>query len=374
MRFRWFAAAISALMLAAGSALLLPSPAMVVRASPDAQPKLVRPPVAPVSSWGRKFNPEGLVPESGFRAFYFDRTAQVTKAFEEHADTVAVKYAWDELHGINSEAFAAYWVGMVEAQDAGPQQFDVSLSWSRARIFVNGTLVREAGGNASFEAMLKPGANLIEVEYINNWHTTEFKLTIGGARKLIARKDVRAALETLRRKPGAVHYVGLYESDNRDTSVAVKLLPGARDAVLWLDSYEAIDWRIDPSDDIAAVVVSSYSPGSRVVNAGSIPVFDVKDGFRLYSATPTGCDCAGSMFHCESDTSIIGVAEGLRQSVGLPLAGYAVQYAATRVVTAPYGEQARSQVQTAVEATRRKAAECKARLNPDFDSMFGKDG
>ncbi len=366
----WAVVVLLLIVLGVGAPQLVPVKAVVANTVTGSVPRLIKPPVEPASAWGKELNPEGLVYTDGFRVFYFDRTTAAKRAFEDRSETIAIKYAWDELHGISSEAFAAYWVGLVEAEKAGPQKIDFSLSWSRARVFVNGKLVQEAGRNGSFTADFRRGPNLIEVEYINNWHTTEFKLTLGEMRPRVPLAEVGAALRRLDRGFSGVHYIGLYESDNRDTSVVVKLSPGARKAVLWLDSHEAIDWRIDPGDDIAAIVIASYSPGSRAVNAGDIPIVEVEKGFRLYHAAPTGCSCAGARYYCENSDTVVNLAARMQQASGLRLTDYAVNYNAAAVVSAPFDAPVKARIDAAAEANERKRAECDARQNPDFDSVF----
>lgn len=360
--------------LLTGFSIATAEPAYVVSAFDEEKKppkKQVRPPVSPASSWGKELNRSGLVYSSGFKAYYFDRTNAPISAFEHFSDTVAVKYAWDELHGINSEKFAAYWVGLVQAERAGPQDIAVSMSWSKARIFLNGEMVYDGGGKKSFPVTFRKGANLLEVEYINNWHTTEFKLTIASGVPRIPISHVGAALGSLDRSFSGIHYVGLYESKTRDTTVTVGIPEKARDAVVWLDSYEAIDWQLEQPDRVAAIFVASYSPGSRVVNAGQIPVFEVERGFGVRSVGRPGCSCSGAGFRCESKNDLGDLSAQLKKLSGYAIESFGVTYAAARVVTEPVDEVAKRQIDAAKQLIEQKRAQCEAQREPDFDTMFG---
>ena len=356
-----------------GLSVAAAGPAYVVTAfEDDARPpkKHVRSPVKPASSWGEQLNPGGQVYPNGFKAFYFDRTKETISAFEHYSDTVAVKYAWDELHDISSDAFAAYWVGLVHADAAGSKEIAVSMSWSKARVFLNGELIYDGGGKKSFPASFRKGANLLEVEYINNWHTTEFKLTVGSGEPKIPMTHIGAALKSVDRPLGGIHYVGLYESSNRDTTVSVRLPAKASNAVVWLDSYEGIDWNVDQPEKVAAIFIASYSPGSRVVNAGKIPVFQVERGFGVRSVGKPGCHCSGAGFHCENKDDLADLTAQMKQLTGYGVESFGVTYSAAHIVTEPIDKVAQTRIEAAKKLVEQQKAKCEAKREPDFDTMF----
>ena len=221
------------------------------------------------SSWGQRLNPTGAIPSRGFKAIYFDREVPGTVVFQENVDSIAIKYAWADFHQIDSPNFAAYWVGKLSFSAPATKQFSVSQSWAKSRIFVDGVVVFDASNQSeTFTHEFSPGEHVIEVEHINNWHTVEYKVTIEDVVDKLTESQLKDRLAASSAKPANVYYVGLYESGRKDSTVDVAVPDRSQPAVLWLASYEAIDWNVDALHPGSTVVVSSHSPGSRVRGSG----------------------------------------------------------------------------------------------------------
>ncbi|WP_169053575.1 hypothetical protein [Alteraurantiacibacter aquimixticola] len=330
----------------------------------------VTPPVAPVSSWGRDMNPGGRVPACGFAAFYFDRANLGAGSHRHHVNSIAINYSWDDLHGISSESFAAYWVGLVHFDMPGMQTIAINQGRSSARIFIDGQLVYQGNDAETLSIDISEGTHLVEVEYINNWHTTEFKVTLGGSGSVIAREDVGTFIDRHATSSAPVYYIGLYESDARDTRVDVHLPANARNAVVWLDSYEAIDWVIHSSAPVAAAIIASHSPGSRVAGVEANRVAGIGRGLRVTSEGTRGCHCTAGRFHCEGESGLDDVATELGTLTGRGMAGYAVAYSARQVSITPWTNGMLARIQAREQAVLREANQCRALANPDFDTMF----
>src|SRR5688500_15384378 len=97
---RWLLILLIAMALAPLSAQVLQSEVTYTQA-----PDRIR------SHWGRRLNPTGAIPDRGFRAIYISRDNPGQVVFQEHVDSIAIKYAWSDFHQIDSQRFAAYWVG-----------------------------------------------------------------------------------------------------------------------------------------------------------------------------------------------------------------------------------------------------------------------
>lgn len=332
-------------------------------------PGQVRPPFTPVSSWGKKLNPSGMVPDRGFKVFYFDRNSQAAM-FEHHVGSVAIKYAWDELHGIDSGAFAAYWVGRLSFDTSGPRQIAISQSWAKARIFVDGRLIYDGGGSEVITHDFSAGDHLLEVEYINNWHTVEFKVTVDETARRHSREEIGHLLATGEFGTSYVYYVGLYESGRGDASVDVRLPRTDRPVIVWLDSYEAIDWNISPSDGIAAAVIASSSPGARIESGAPGKVYHAERGFGVRSREISGCHCTAGHYHCENNGDLGQVERELQRMGGLRLAGAAVHYSAADLEIEPWSAAAAAEVRLRRAATERARNQCSDNADPDFDTLL----
>ncbi|MDO7842345.1 hypothetical protein [Sphingomonas immobilis] len=319
------------------------------------------------SGWGRKLNPTGAVPNEGFRAFYINRDDPGRLIFQEDVDSIAIKYAWADFHNINSPQFAGYWVGRVRVPRTMSKQISVSLSWSKARIFVDGEPVFDGGGNKSFTHEFSKGDHIVEVEFANGWHTTEFKVTIEDPVETVPAASASDYIGDA--ESGArLAYVGLYESAAKDTSVTVNVPATGRPVVLWLTSYEAIDWTIVSADPVK-VFVSAYTPGSRVQGRRVKRVVHVERAVSIYSETKR-CSCSGGFYHCEGNQDLDNVAESLRSVTGMTLSGYAVKYSAAEVTVQPYGQSDRSGILDQRAAGDAAREQCQRKANPDFDKLM----
>lgn len=96
----------------------------------------------------------------------------------EHVGTIKAKYSWDNFKNIPSEDFAAYWAGKIQIRRAGYYRFRMKLGWASARILVNRHRIYEGGKDLTPRVWLEPGSYTLEVEYLNNWHTTDFELAL----------------------------------------------------------------------------------------------------------------------------------------------------------------------------------------------------
>ena len=96
----------------------------------------------------------------------------------EHVGTIKAKYSWDNFKNIPSEDFAAYWAGKIQIRQAGYYRFRMKLGWASARILVNRHRIYEGGKDLTPRVWLEPGSYTLEVEYLNNWHTTDFELAL----------------------------------------------------------------------------------------------------------------------------------------------------------------------------------------------------
>lgn len=320
------------------------------------------------SKWGKKLNPSGAVPNRGFKAIYFDRSAPGKVVFQENVESIAIKYAWADFHRIDSPRFGGYWVGKLNFDAPATKQISVSQSWSKSRILINGQIVFDGGDSgATFTHRFAPGEHVVEVEFINNWHTTEYKVTIEDERVKLEPEQIAAHLSRAG-KPSALYYAGLYESSAKDTSVSVTLPPSRKRAVLWLTSYEAIDWHVRSSGPVT-VIVSSYAPGSRVRGSGVTEVAHVDRSMSISRVSET-CSCSAGHFHCEQNEDLAQVAEELRSVTGLALTGYAVRYSAAQLAMQPYGKTIAARI---LDRRSKREAErkiCEAKANPDFDKLM----
>ena len=315
--------------------------------------------VKAVSDIGAKLNPSSEAPASGFKAIYYERQSPERVVFEETVPNIAIRYAWSEFHGIDSPNFAAYWVGKLSFAAPAIKQISVSQSWAQTRIYIDGKVVfQNANQKQAFTYRFEPGDHVVEVEFANAWHTVEYKVTIDDVVELSTAASLSSFFRQYKMNAPELYYVGLYESAASDLTVDVAMPDTKTPVVLWLDSYGPIDWNITSKNKIAAVVVASYSPGSRAIGATTDHSFKTKDWIGVH-AEGKRCACNGGSFYCENKIDLFDVANKLTDITGLKLSGYAMNYKAEAVTIAPFDDAARSLVQKTRLATSDIQNTCK---------------
>lgn len=257
-------------------------------------------------TWQGRYHGNAEIPVGKFQAYYINANQPVIALSKPIVDAVAIKYAFAELLNIKSEDFAGYWIGYVEVPDAGVMNLNISQGWSEAKVFLNKHQVYSGKDKARVPLRLEAGKYLMEVQYFNHWHTTEFSASLTPERKPLSPLQLADALKAQREAGVGVQFVGVYESGRRDTSLPLDL-NFRSPQVLFLSSYEAVRWRLNASDavrQVKAVIISSYSPGSdlQLPENFTVPLYYLDRQYGNYPAPPD-CRCTGKNWHCEGSSN-----------------------------------------------------------------------
>jgi len=169
----------------------------------------------PETTWGEHFNPTKLVPDQGFLAFYFDSSKPTQLVHPVQVKNISIKYNGNDFRGIHSSNFGAYWVGVITTHEPETLEIIADEGWNDFRVIIDGSIVQKHSrgtGPATLAKVttrvqqrtyrapgeeivilpesidkqypksqagnplvsLTPGEHLIEIELLNNWHTTNF--------------------------------------------------------------------------------------------------------------------------------------------------------------------------------------------------------
>ena len=133
------------------------------------------------------------------------------------------------------------------------------------------------------------------------------------------------------------NYIGVYESDNKDNSVTLKLKESKYPAVLLLQSHRAVVWKIDNSAkvDIKAIVINSSTPESEVrgETKGIKIIYSQRAVGHGYSSglpdqkRKKECKCIVGHYTC-SETRAFG-ANDIPSKFAQKASGFSGKYAAT---------------------------------------------
>ncbi len=326
-------------------------------------------------TWGSKLNPTGKVPKQGFSAYYLNTNNPGTVISKAEVKSIGINYSYSDFHDINSKDFGAYWVGKTTVDQATIKTITVSQSWAKTRLLINGAIVYEGGSDQEIQVQFEPGEYLIEVEYVNNWHTTEFSVNFLDTVKKLSLSEIGKELQKQISGKYAVYYAGVYESKSQDLGIDVNVGRIDGPMVLFLSSYSTINWNINNTHkaDIKAIVYGSYSPGTRVT--GDIPasalLLNSKKRLGNYRKQ-ANCRCTGgSRFHCEG-SSIMPTIKSLESLTKNKVAGFSGAYS-TSAIPIPQEKiepSFMSELERAEEEKQRARLACEKGANPDFESLL----
>lgn len=199
---------------------------------------------------------------------------------QEETPYPSVNYSWNDLLNIDSYNFHGVWEGELEILDSNaPINANFDVSWSDVSFFLDGELIEKwNNSNRVIPLSLEKGVHQVRVEYHNHWHTTGFNVSFTDYSKLTV--DTAAAeIKPLVSDDTKVASVGVYESNTLYNEITVTVPESSGSIMLFLASYNAVNWVINnPSKTkIAGVVLRSYGPGSTVQKGGDISVYEVSD-------------------------------------------------------------------------------------------------
>lgn len=316
------------------------------------------PPYSPGSTWGVRLNPAGTIFASGFRAFYFDRTDPSVGVVERAVEDIWISDTRTEFHGIEADRLGAYWVGQVDFSKETVQRVNLNMGRASARLYIDGRLIYEAARNHSLDYKFAKGRHLIEVDFVNRWHSTDFAMTISEPHPVLGRRAIAATLADLPATDYDLYYVGTYDdSSTEGAGTVVRLPPSRRPAILWLDSYDPVDWLVDARGRAARVIVASHEPGARVDGTDLIDVVSTREAIGIRSESRGRCDCIRGYFHCSDDQSIGSAARTLKGR--RDIAGYSVGEDAAEMDIQPYNARSLERLHRANAEIERQERICR---------------
>lgn len=295
-------------------------------------------------TWAQMLNPDGDIPETGFKAIYFSRgSVFFPKVLVEHTDSIAVNFGRRGPNRISAKRFAGYWVGKLSFDKPAIQTISVS-GGGKARIRIDGVSVYESSKSyKQFNHEFSSGQHVIEVEYINTWHTIDFKVSLTDTRTPMPRTELAALLENMGLEHASLYYVGLSAPSTKDFTLEVDTSSFFGPVVLWLDSYDAVDWKVTGDNEVAAVILSSLQGGTSV-SGERIGEILYPDTYIGVSRLSHNCACHRTHLHCQNKNDLLDAADTLLESTGLELSGFQVSLNPDRVSFQPFDQQVVAQL------------------------------
>lgn len=328
------------------------------------------------STWGKYLNPKNKIPTNKFKAFYINTNKPKELIASEIVDKVSINYAWDKFHAIKSEDFGGYWVGNFTYEKESPIEISVSQSWSKTRVIIDGIVIYEGGSNTKVPYTFKKGKHKIEVEYVNNWHTTGFMVTMQPKTKTYNQQELKAALSKHTSKNSEVMFAGVYESSEKDQSIELILAKHKKPIVLVLSSYDAVNWKIKNTKNvkIEAIIYSAYKPGVEVKGdfSKSLPILAYTGRVGSYDIKKR-CSCinGGANFHCEGSSAEETISR-VESLTGKKMVGFSGKYStdALLVPNVLITDKKKKEFKNDNLKIEQQRTECGKKSNPEFEKMF----
>jgi hypothetical protein len=330
------------------------------------------------TTWGTQLNPKNIIPTNKFKAFYINTNKPKKVIASEEMNRISINYAYNYFHNINSKDFGGYWVGNFIYKKTENMQLNISQSWAKTRIIIDGMVVYEGTNNARVPFTFTKGKHKIEVEFINNWHTTNFMVSIQQKEKKYTREEIQKKLKKYTSKNSEVLFVGAYESKKNNQNITLKIAKSAKPIILVLSSYSSVVWVIkNPYKvKIEAVIYSAAKPGTEVKGdiSDSTPILEYAHRIGSYSME-RHCSCVngGAVFNCDGNNGIntIQTIENFTQK---KMFGYSVKYAADTFIVPDtlLDEKKREKLKNNIKDIEKQRKECQAQSNPDFENIFKK--
>jgi len=204
---------------------------------------------------------------------------------QEEAPYPSINYVWSELLNIESYNFHAVWEGELEVFDPiKPINANFDVSWSDVSFFLDGDLIQKwSNSNRIIPLTLEKGVHQVRVEYHNHWHTTGFNVSFTNYPKLTV-DTAKPEIGPLVLDDTKIVYISSYESDTLYNEVTVTLPEYGGSVMLFLSTYNSINWVINNPNKtkIAGVVLKSYGPGSTLLKGDGVSIYEVTDLSRNY--------------------------------------------------------------------------------------------
>lgn len=328
------------------------------------------------STWGKYLNPKNTIPTNKFKAFYINTNKPKKLIASEIVDKVSINYAWDKFHAIKSEDFGGYWVGNFTYEKESPIEISISQSWAKTRVIIDGIVIYEGGSNTKVPYTFKKGKHKIEVEYVNNWHTTGFMVTIKEKEKTYTRDEIRQNLAKLTSKNSEVLFAGVYESSEKDQSIELILNKNKKPVILVLSSYDAVNWVIKNRymTKVEAIVYTAYKPGVEISGdiPKDIPILAYNRRIGSYKMKKD-CTCinGGANFHCEGSSGDETI-KRIESFTGKKVFGFSGKYGTDALLlpNTVLTKEKKKEFKDELVMIEKQRVECRRKSNPEFEKIF----
>lgn len=211
------------------------------------------------------------IPTNKFRAFYMDKNSPKKIQYSEVVDALSLTYSHEPFHTILADNFLGLWIGNFTFEKETHLNINVSVSWAHIKITDNGKIIYEGGDSSQIEHVFSKGTHKIEVEYINNYGQVDVNMGFIKSVPMLDENITRSLITP----DTNVYLFGGYESERNDHGVDFVLQNSSRPTVLFLSSYETINYTIRNvrGGKLKAIIYNSNEPLGEIKTDSDIPIY-----------------------------------------------------------------------------------------------------
>lgn len=338
-------------------------------------------------------------PLNSFNVLYFDTREQRILA-ESVVQDIDVSYAWSEEYNTPSEDFGAYWVGKINFAKDTNKVIVINLSQAVAQVIIDNKLLFQGDSSIKIPIQFSKGEHLIEVKYFNNWHTTEFSLTLKStsdfSQELLPRKPLSIPIikqqrlplqfdkssieagviigdipERYKVNPPKIVFASIYKASSSDAEVSVVLDKMASPVIVVLSAVYPTKWVVkDPSNNDIVKIIHSSETVVSLDSSKVVPIISQKlNGIFSYRDRGLGCHCAGGYFHCEN-LPLLPLINAMQMETKTLVYGYTLDHeASTLLVPKEIFDNTVNKLSEQLFNYQKQFAQCIATSSPNFESM-----
>ncbi|MBE9579706.1 MULTISPECIES: hypothetical protein [Moraxella] len=292
------------------------------------------------NTWRSTLNPAKQIPSTGFDAYYVNTNNPAVVVHKENVPNIEIDYSYSDFHNIPSESFGAYWIGRIKVPEDGMYELYKRISWANARVMIDGRILTESKDSLKEAPIfLKKGEYVLEVEFANEWHSTNFILALMPVVRTYNSSNIGKALSELNLPAHVSLYsASTHKTTNKDGTFNVHLDTAGEPMVLYLHSDRTVHWQVYGQTIPRAIVYTGDT--STVSSVGSPPIFKMEDvliGHEFFSNVNNKpeCECQSGNFRCKGgfgDANTDKTLENIKNIMGLNLSGGSGVHSATHLV------------------------------------------
>lgn len=202
---------------------------------------------------------ESLIPINSFITYYSNIETETDAVYSEVTNEINLKTN-GKFQKINSNLINTYWIGYIKVKKNEKRTISISQNSSKIKMLIDNEEVFNGSNSKELNVSLKKGLHKIEIKFFSISSTIRLNINLDENKK---HEIYGKKLVNFFNKVAHIDYepvvVSINESNRDDYKIDIYLKKFSKPIVLFLSSYESVEWNIfNPENNkIFAIVYSS---------------------------------------------------------------------------------------------------------------------